>query len=62
MFDDDLEPRKTKKVPPKLDGYSIAELETYIVELKDEIGRAEAEISRKKAHMNAAATLFKNKD
>lgn len=61
MFDDDLEPRKTKKVLKKLDSMSLDELDAYIEEMKEEIQRAELEISRKKAHMNAASTLFKSK-
>ena len=61
MFDDDLEPRKTKKVLKKLDSMSLDELDAYIDEMKEEIQRAELEISRKKAHMNAASTLFKSK-
>lgn len=61
MFDDDLEPRKTKKVLKKLDSMSLDELDAYIDEMKEEIQRAELEIGRKKAHMNAASTLFKSK-
>ncbi len=61
MFDDDLEPRKPKKTLKKLDSMSVDELEDYIAELKEEIQRTEVEIGRKKAHMNAASTLFKTK-
>lgn len=61
MFDDDLEPRKPKKVLKKLDSLSLDDLDAYIAEMKEEIQRAELEISRKKAHMNAASTLFKSK-
>lgn len=60
MFDDDL-PLKSKSSQTKnLEPMSLAELESYIVCLKDEITRAEAEISRKSAHMNAASSLFKS--
>ena len=61
MFDDDLDPRKPKKVLKKLDSMSLDELDEYIAGLKEEIQRAEVEIGRKKAHMTAASTLFKTK-
>ena len=38
---------------------SLDELEAYIGEMKEEIERAELEITRKKSHMNAASSLFK---
>ena len=61
MFDDENEPRLAKKVLKKLDGMSIDELTAYVQEMKDEIERAQGEIKRKEAHMNAASSLFKNK-
>lgn len=61
MFDDDLDPRKPKKTLKKLEPLSLDELQEYISEMKEEIQRAELEIGRKKAHMNAASTLFKSK-
>jgi uncharacterized small protein (DUF1192 family) len=61
MFDDDLDPRNAKKVLKSLDNYSIDELQTYIVNLKEEILRAEQEIAKKEAHKNAAANFFKTK-
>ncbi len=61
MFDDENEPRLAKKVLKKLDGMSIDELTAYVQEMKDEIERAQAEIKRKEAHMNAASSLFKSK-
>ncbi|MBL8637661.1 MAG: DUF1192 domain-containing protein [Alphaproteobacteria bacterium] len=61
MFDDENEPRLAKKVLKKLDGMSIDELNAYVQEMKDEIERAQAEIKRKEAHMNAASGLFKSK-
>lgn len=60
MFDDDLEPRKQKPAPKNLDNHSIEELEAYIVELKEEIARAENEIKKKQAHRDAASTFFKS--
>jgi uncharacterized small protein (DUF1192 family) len=59
MFDDDLNPLKPKKVPKNLHPMSLDELESYIVEMKEEIERAELEITRKKSHMNAVSNLFK---
>lgn len=59
MFEEDLDPRKPKKILKSLDNYSIDELKNYIENLQSEITRAEGEIKRKDAHMNAAASLFK---
>ena len=59
MFDDDLDPRKPKKILKPLDNYSIDELKEYIGNLKSEIERAEQEIVKKQAHKNAAANFFK---
>ncbi|HYB09284.1 MAG TPA: DUF1192 domain-containing protein [Alphaproteobacteria bacterium] len=56
---DDLEPRKQTPKPKLLDPLSVDELEAYIQELQDEIARVRAEISKKQAHLNAAATFFK---
>ncbi len=61
MFDNDLEPLKGKKQVKNLDPMSLAELNDYIQALKDEITRAEQEIARKKAHLDAASSLFKSK-
>ena len=59
MFDDDLEPQKRAKPVKNLEPMSFDELAEYIEEMKQEITRAEAEITRKKAHMAAAASIFK---
>lgn len=59
MFDDDLEPRKPKKTLKNLEPMSIDELNAYINDMKEEIARTEAEITRKKSHMTAASSLFK---
>jgi uncharacterized small protein (DUF1192 family) len=59
MFDDELEPRKQPKKLRVLDKMSIDELNEYIAEMKEEIIRVEGEIKRKKAHADAAASLFK---
>lgn len=50
------------KKPPalkNLEPMSLNELSHYIEEMKGEIVRAESEIKRKKAHMDAASSIFK---
>lgn len=61
MFEDDLDPRKPKKILKPLDNYSIDELKEYIENLKSEIDRSEKEIIKKQTHMNAASSFFKTK-
>lgn len=58
MFDEEL-PLKKKAPVKNLEPMSIDELEAYIVELKDEIERTQAEIKRKQAHKSAADSFFK---
>jgi len=59
MFDE--EEFGKKPVGPKdLEPLSLDELGDYIDDLKAEITRSEGEIERKKAHMNAAASVFKD--
>ena len=55
---DDLEPRKKRIEPLNLDPMSIEELEGYIVELTEEIGRVKVKIAAKKAHRDAASAVF----
>lgn len=57
---EELEPRKQKPQPRNLDVMSIEELTTYIEEMRTEIRRVEEKITAKKAHINAAAGLFKS--
>jgi len=59
MFEDDLDPRKPKKILKPLDNYSIEELKEYITNLEAEIVRAGEWIAKKEAHKNAAANFFK---
>lgn len=59
MFDDELEPRTKKPALKKLDPMSVEELEAYIAAMTAEIERANAEIARKKAYLNAASSFFK---
>jgi uncharacterized small protein (DUF1192 family) len=57
--EDELEPRR--KTPKKRDltPLAIAELDTYIVELEDEIARARQEIAAKRKQRGGAESLFK---
>ena len=60
MFKDDNDkPKNQPKAPKNLDPLSIDELENYIEDLKAEITRVEAEIDKKKAHKDAASSIFK---
>jgi uncharacterized small protein (DUF1192 family) len=60
MDTDDLEPHKAKPKLKNLGPMSIDELVGYVDELKAEIRRVEDDMARKKAHLNAAAGLFKS--
>lgn len=60
MFEDDRPKPKTIDFPRKLDLLSISELEEYISLLRQEIGRCEADIIKKKASRDAAASVFKS--
>jgi len=59
MDTDDLEPRKAKPKLKNLDPMSVEDLSEYIEELKAEIRRVEENMQKKKAHLSAAAGLFK---
>ena len=59
MFDEDLPKPKTSEFPRNLENMSIGELKEYIVELKEEISKAELDISKKQASQDAAASVFK---
>ena len=56
---DDLEPQKAKPKLKNLDPMSVEELVAYIEDLKAEIRRVEENMQKKKAHLAAAAGLFK---
>jgi uncharacterized small protein (DUF1192 family) len=60
MDTDDLEPRKAKPKLKNLDPMSVEDLSEYIEELKAEIRRVEENMAKKKAHLSAAAGLFKS--
>lgn len=59
MFDDELEPRTKKPAVKNLEPMSVDELLAYIEGMKAEIVRTEEEIKRKKAHLEAASSIFK---
>ena len=50
----------TKPKPKNLDPMSVEDLAEYIEELKAEIRRVEENMQKKKAHLSAAAGLFKS--
>ena len=60
FLDDDLDPRKPVKKPKDLSGFSVSELDDYMAALRAEIDRAQAEKTRKTAHLAAASGLFKS--
>jgi uncharacterized small protein (DUF1192 family) len=56
---EDLEPRKAKPQPRKLDEMSISDLKDYIAELEAEIARVRQAIVGKEAARQGASTFFK---
>jgi uncharacterized small protein (DUF1192 family) len=57
---EDLEPRKKIIPPVNLDVMSVEELNDYVQALEAEIARTKVKIQAKKAHLGAAASLFKS--
>jgi len=65
MFEDEERVRAPKpQLQPGVafDGFSIEELRRYVEVLRAEIARVEAEIARRRTHMEAAAALFGKAD
>lgn len=60
IFDDETDPKTKKQKPRALDNLSVPELNDYIIQLKAEIVRVEADIQKKEKHKAAAAALFKS--
>ena len=63
MDEEDMLPRPKKPTslqPLQLKELWIEELEEYIGQLEAEIERVRADIEAKKAHLGAAASLFKS--
>ena len=59
LTEDEAPRPKAQIARPSLDALGLAELETYITELRSEIARAEQEITRKQGHRAAADSVFK---
>ena len=59
LAEDEAPRPKTSLARPLLDALGVAELTTYIAELRGEIARAEQEITRKQGHRAAADSVFK---
>jgi uncharacterized small protein (DUF1192 family) len=61
MLEEDEGPARKRSRLEKLvlDALGIEELRDYIVELRDEIARVEADIDRKHGHRSAADTFFR---
>ena len=60
MFDDELDPKTKKPKPRDLERMSVEELDEYTEDLKAEIERVAQEVAKKKAHKDAAASIFKS--
>ncbi len=57
--EEDAAPRRIRRLEPlRLDTLGIEELRAYIGELRDEIARTEADITRKQGHLRAADAVF----
>jgi uncharacterized small protein (DUF1192 family) len=60
LTEDDLpRPKVAMVASPPLDRLGVEELQGYIAALRLEIGRAEAEIARKKMQLDAAHRFFR---
>lgn len=60
MFNEDLPKTKPESIFPRdMENMSVHELDEYILELKEEIATAEADIKVKKVSKDAAASVFK---
>ncbi len=60
LEDDDLPQRRKRRLEKlTLDLLGIDELNDYINELREEIGRVEADITRKQTHRSAADAFFR---
>ena len=59
LIEDEAPRPRTQLARPSLDALGLAELDTYIAELRGEIVRAEQEIARKRGHRAAADSVFK---
>lgn len=60
MFDEEKPKKGVEDFPRNLENLSVAELQTYIEDLHAEIQRVQADIAKKKACQEAAASAFKS--
>lgn len=60
MFDEDLPKPKTNEFPRNLESLSVADLDEYITELREEIARVEDDKAKKQASQDAAVAIFKS--
>ncbi len=58
-MDDEIEQREPSEAAKNLESMSLAELEAYIDELQEEIGRARATIVAKHGVRSTAEALFR---
>lgn len=62
MFDEDApRPKREYRIGQPLDELSVGDLEAVIGELRTEILRLEAAMTRKTGHLSAAESLFSRK-
>lgn len=59
MDEEDLAPQRKRPAKKDLTPLAIAELESYIIDLEEEIARAHAEIAAKRKQRGGAESLFK---
>ncbi|HYD18486.1 MAG TPA: DUF1192 domain-containing protein [Patescibacteria group bacterium] len=59
IFDDETDPKTKRARPRNLDKLSVPELRDYVMQLKEEIARVEADIEKKDKHRSAVDALFK---
>ncbi len=57
---EELDPRKKKPEPKKLEAMGVEELEAYQAELEAEVARVKTEIEGKKAYLAGAGAFFKS--
>ena len=57
---EELEPRKKKPEPKKLEAMGVEELAEYQAELETEVARVKAELEGKKSYLAGAQAFFKS--
>jgi len=59
IFDDEQDPKARKPKARPLDNMSVPDLKEYVLHLKEEIARVEADIQKKEKSRAAADAFFK---